>query len=63
MHSDGDNGRGKSLSLAHVLHYCYSAGWFILPVPSGKGSYNEWIIQRFNCKLTSSKKKVLMNKN
>jgi len=30
----GDDGRGKSLSLAHVLHYCYSAGWFILPVPS-----------------------------
>ncbi|XP_020629579.1 28S ribosomal protein S29, mitochondrial-like isoform X2 [Orbicella faveolata] len=30
----GDNGHGKSLSLAHVLHYCYSAGWFILPVPS-----------------------------
>ena len=28
--------RGKSLSLAHVIHYCYSAGWFILPVPRGK---------------------------
>ena len=33
---DGDDGRGKSLSLIHVLHYCFSAGWFILPVPSGK---------------------------
>ncbi|KAJ7350101.1 28S ribosomal protein S29, mitochondrial [Desmophyllum pertusum] len=30
----GGDGRGKSLSLVHVLHYCYSAGWFILPVPS-----------------------------
>ncbi|XP_029202327.2 LOW QUALITY PROTEIN: 28S ribosomal protein S29, mitochondrial-like [Acropora millepora] len=29
----GMDARGKSLSLAHVIHYCYSAGWFILPVP------------------------------
>ncbi|XP_068740785.1 small ribosomal subunit protein mS29-like isoform X1 [Montipora capricornis] len=30
----GSDGCGKSLSLAHVIHFCYSAGWFILPVPS-----------------------------
>lgn len=30
----GIDGGGKSLSLAHVIHYCSSAGWFILPVPS-----------------------------
>ncbi|CAH3023462.1 unnamed protein product [Porites evermanni] len=30
----GMDGCGKSSSLAHVIHYCYSAGWFILPVPS-----------------------------
>jgi len=30
----GMDGGGKSLSLAHVIHHCCSAGWFILPVPS-----------------------------
>lgn len=30
----GDDGRGKSLSLIHVIHYCFLADWFILPVPS-----------------------------
>ena len=34
--ADGGTGSGKSLSLAHVIHYCVTAGWFILLAPNGK---------------------------
>lgn len=29
----GETGSGKSLSLCHTLHYCYTQGWLILHVP------------------------------
>ncbi|KAG8431636.1 hypothetical protein GDO86_017856 [Hymenochirus boettgeri] len=29
----GKRGTGKSLTLCHILHYCYSQGWLLLHVP------------------------------
>lgn len=45
------DGNGKSLSLAHVIHYCHSAGWFILPVPRGNIfiCYNNDPFSLFHC--------------
>ncbi|KAG1973910.1 28S ribosomal protein S29, mitochondrial [Pimephales promelas] len=29
----GDTGSGKTMSLCHALHYCYTQGWLILHIP------------------------------
>ena len=33
---DGPDGSGKSVTLMHILHYCYLKDWLILHVPDGK---------------------------
>lgn len=34
--SDGENGSGKSLTLAHLLHYAHEQGFLIVHVPWGE---------------------------
>lgn len=31
--SDGLQGSGKTMSLCHVVHFCYTQGWLVLHVP------------------------------
>ncbi|XP_077989393.1 small ribosomal subunit protein mS29-like [Glandiceps talaboti] len=33
----GKRGSGKTLTLAHVIHYCQTEGWVVVHVPSGHG--------------------------
>lgn len=39
MFVDGETGSGKSLSLAHILHYAYSSKFILYHVPYGKIFY------------------------
>lgn len=43
IHQDGLNGTGKTMSLCHAIHYCYTQGWLVLHIPDGeeKRSYTE----------------------
>ena len=34
--ADGANGCGKTISLCHALHYCYTQGWLVLHIPDGQ---------------------------
>lgn len=34
--SDGLKGSGKTLSLCHTVHYCYTQGWLVLHIPDGE---------------------------
>lgn len=34
--SDGLKGSGKTMSLCHTLHFCYTQGWLVLHVPDGE---------------------------
>jgi hypothetical protein len=34
--SDGQDGCGKTMTLSHILHYCYLKEWLILLLPSGE---------------------------
>lgn len=33
--SDGKRGSGKSLTIAHVLHFCFQEKWLLVHVPWG----------------------------
>lgn len=34
--SDGLKGSGKTMSLCHVVHFCYTQGWLVLHIPDGE---------------------------
>lgn len=34
--SDGLNGTGKTMSLCHTVHFCYTQGWLVLHIPDGE---------------------------
>ncbi|XP_033103089.1 28S ribosomal protein S29, mitochondrial-like [Anneissia japonica] len=34
----GNRGSGKTLSLMHIMHYCYTQGWMIVHIPNA----NDW---------------------
>lgn len=34
--SDGLQGSGKTMSLCHTIHYCYTQGWLVLYIPDGE---------------------------
>jgi len=59
---DGDTGSGKTMSLCHALHYCYTQGWLILHIPDGElHSLNQnarwcevWSLMMLWCSLCSS---------
>lgn len=34
--SDGLKGAGKTMSLCHVVHFCYIQGWLVLHIPDGE---------------------------
>lgn len=40
MGSDGLKGSGKTISLCHTLHFCYTQRWLVLHVPDGKTNSN-----------------------
>lgn len=34
--SDGLKGSGKTMSLCHTVHFCYTQGWLVLHIPDGE---------------------------
>ncbi|EDV26615.1 uncharacterized protein TRIADDRAFT_54798 [Trichoplax adhaerens] len=49
----GRDGTGKTVTLAHVIHYCYRSNWFILHVPS----VYKWISPNCEVKRSHRRKK------
>lgn len=53
--SDGTKGSGKTMSLCHAVHFCYTKGWLVLHIPDGETNtiiHNYW--HNFCCRITQS---------
>lgn len=37
---DGLVGSGKTMSLCHTVHFCYTQGWLVLHIPDGETKKN-----------------------
>lgn len=50
VHADGEKGVGKSITMAHLLHYAHEQGYLIVHIPWGK-FYSYIIISNRDIKL------------
>lgn len=55
--SDGLKGSGKTMSLCHAVHFCYTQGWLVLHIPDGETNTHRpggWLQKYRMCQQWSS---------